>query len=115
MNWKNTAENILILLLGILAGTILGFKVSITTAKAMLENQKELIQLAIQKETTAINNNVITEIKKIKGKKSQPINVIVRPNLDNTIRQNGTNTAITDTIPKEKKRFGWWLIGKKKN
>lgn len=113
MNWKNTAENILIILLGILAGTILGFKVSITTAKAMLENQKELIQLAIQKETTAINNNVITEIKKIKGKKSQPINVIIRPDLNNTIQQEEENTVIESVQPKKERTFIGRLLHKK--
>ena len=113
MNWKNTAENILILLLGILAGTILGFKVSITTAKAMLENQKELIQLAIEKETTAINNNVITEIEKIKSKKSQPINVIVRPNLDGTVKQEEVNIEPEKQEVKKDRTFFGRLLHRK--
>lgn len=113
MNWKNTAENTLILLLGILAGTVLGFKVSVTTAEVMLENQKELIYEAINKNTTAINNTVTNEFKKIKSRKSEPINIIIEPNSENAIQSNMLLDTISSGQPKrERKGFFGRLFSK---
>ncbi len=116
MNWKNTAENILILLLGILAGVVIGYKVSVTTAEVMLENQKELIYEAINKNTTAINNTVTNEFKKIKSRKSEPINIVIKPESNNAIQSNEASDTLSEVIPKEKRKgFFGRLFGKKKN
>ncbi|WP_435138904.1 hypothetical protein [Formosa sp. A9] len=115
MNWKNTAENILILLLGILVGVVIGYKVSVTTAEKMLDNQKALIEQAIQKNTTAINNKVTNEFSKIKASKSEPINIIIKPDSNNAIEAIEVNQHLQDStpVPEPKKGFFRRLFGGK--
>jgi hypothetical protein len=65
MNWRNTAENLIITIITFIVGVILGsfitYKVSIKIIDA---NQKVLIE-AIKKESTSINNDY--DIKNKKG------------------------------------------------
>ncbi|MGJ5643209.1 hypothetical protein [Formosa sp. S-31] len=105
MNWKNTAENVLILLLGILIGVVIGYKVSVTTAEKMLDNQKALIEQAIQKNTTAINNTVTNEFSKIKSNKADPINIIIKPDSNSAIE---VKNSIQDSIPEPEPKTGFF-------
>lgn len=112
INWKNTAENIGILLIGVVAGTALGYYVSVTTAERMLEAQKSIIELAIKKETTSITNQVRTEIRKIKARKGSSIQLVIEPTMKSEIEQQETNnTQIAQ--PEEKSNFFKRIFNKK--
>tara|TARA_R110002049_G_C8936073_1_gene544595 strand:- start:276 stop:626 length:351 start_codon:yes stop_codon:yes gene_type:complete len=106
MNWKNTAENLLLVLIGIIAGVGIGYYVSITVAERMLDNQKDIIVEAIRKETTSITNEFKTEIKKLKNRKGTVV-LDVKPILENQIDQDEINTNTRDSIPKPDKKKGW--------
>lgn len=116
MNWKNTAENLLIVLIGVIAGVAIGYYVSVTTAKAMLDNQKEIIVEAIRKETTSILNEFDIDVKKIKNRKGE-LTLDVKPIIENQINQKEVNTNIQDTIPEPEEKKGWLgrLFSKKNN
>ncbi|OBX20964.1 MULTISPECIES: hypothetical protein [Bizionia] len=119
INWKNTAENLFLVLVGVVAGVAIGYYVSIMAAEAMLENQKAIITEAIKKETTAIHNTVTTEINKVKNRKGEPINIVIEPYNDNELNQQTNNEHKTsqDSIPKPEKKRGFFkrLFGGKKN
>jgi hypothetical protein len=116
INWKNTTENLgLILITGIVFGSLGlfgGFKISVQTAENMLEQQKSIIELAIKKETTAITNSVTTQIDKIKSKKSEPINIVIDPQTNSVISDRDTTQVIT---VEKKKGFFKRLFKKRKN
>ena len=111
-NWKNVAENLLLVLISMSLGVIVGAFVAVKVADIVLDNQKSIIETAIKKETTAINNNVITEIRKIKSKGSEPINIIIDPNTNSVISNKDTTQVIT---VQEKKGFFKRLFSKKEN
>ncbi len=113
INWKNTAENLGIMILAATFGLIAGYLISIQSAERMLEQQKEIIELAIRKETTNITNSVTTEIRKIKGKKTDPVNINIDPNYNSEIQQ----SQATDSTPVAKSKgpgFFNRLFGKNK-
>lgn len=114
INWKNTAENLILVLIGVIAGVGIGYYVSIKSAEAMLDNQKEIIVEAIRKETTSITNEFKTEIKKLKNRKGE-LTLDVKPIIENQIEQNGDTitTAQEQTEPKKKRGFLGRLFGKK--
>ncbi|QQV91578.1 hypothetical protein Peternella1_42 [Winogradskyella phage Peternella_1] len=116
MNWKNTAENLLIVLVGVIAGVAIGYYVSVTTAKAMLDNQKEIIVEAIRKETTSILNEFDVDVKKIKNRKGE-LTIDVKPIIDNQINQKEVKTNIQDTISMPEEKKGWFgrLFSNKNN
>lgn len=110
INWKNTAENLGLSLISIIVGVVIGYKVSVTTAEKMLHKQKELIELAIKKETTSINNSVTTEISKVKSRKSEPINIVIDPTTNSAI----SNKDSVQFVPvEEKEGFFKRLFSKK--
>lgn len=119
INWKNTAENLALVLIGVVAGALLGYFISIKSSEAMLESQKEIITEAIKKETTAIHNTVKTEINKVKNRKGEPININITPNTDQELnQQNNDDLTITqDSTSKPEKKRGFFrrLFGGKKN
>lgn len=96
---RNTVENIIIALVvfifGTLVGGYVGYQSALNSAEKILELQKTTIELAIKKETTNISNAVTTEIRKIKGKKSEPINIVIDPTTKSIISQSDTSQIIT--------------------
>lgn len=104
INWKNTAENLaLILITGVLfcaLGLFGGYRISIKVSETMLESQKSLIEQAIEKDNTAITNNVSTEIKKIKSKKSEPINLDLNPLMSAEISKNQEKDTVSEQQPR---------------
>lgn len=114
INWKNTAENLIIALIGVIAGVAIGYYVSVKAAEAMLDNQKEIIVEAIRKETTSIKNEFNTEIKKLKNRKGE-LTLDVKPVIENQIEQNGDTISVTQPPPEPKKKRGFLgrLFGKK--
>lgn len=117
INWKNTAENLILVLIGVVAGAFLGYFISIKSSEVMLESQKEIITEAIKKETTAIHNTVKTEINKVKNRKGEPINIVIEPNNDNELNQQNNKITSQDStsVPEEKLGFFKRLFGGKKN
>lgn len=111
INWKNTAENLGLVLVGVIVGVIIGYTVSIRTAERMLEQQKDIIVRAIDKETikNEIKNDIQVDIDKIKKSDSININIVQTPNNN----QKPTNVIIQrkDSIP-EKKGFFKRVFGK---
>ncbi|NKI28269.1 hypothetical protein HCG49_17075 [Arenibacter sp. 6A1] len=87
INWKNTAENLGLIIIAATFGLIAGYLISIQSSERMIEQQKEIIEMAIRKETTNITNSVTTEIRKIKGKKTDPVNINIDPNWNSEIHQ----------------------------
>lgn len=116
INWKNTAENLILILASVIVGVIIGYTISIQVASRMLEEQKSIIEMAIKKETTSITNQVTTEIKKIKARKNdEPINMVIEPKPVNTIEQETNmeiDTLIGPTKPAKKQGFFKRLFGK---
>ncbi|AUS04490.1 hypothetical protein [Pseudotamlana carrageenivorans] len=105
MNWKNTAENLALVLISILVGVGIGYYVSIQVAETMLNNQKDIIVEAIRKETTAINNTVKTEINKVKNRKGEPINIVVEPYSNNEL---DIKKNIQDSTPAPEPKRGFF-------
>lgn len=112
---RNTIENIIIALVvfifGSYTGGMIGYKASLKACERMLEIQKSTIELAIQKETTNITNQVTTEIRKIKSKKSEPINIVIDPTTKSVIQQSDTSQII---VVEEKRGFFKRLFSKNK-
>lgn len=99
MNWINTAENLGITLISFIVGVLLGAFVTFQiTQKVIDSNQKVLIE-AINKESTAINNEY--DIKNKKG----TLEIIPT----NDIESNESNIIIKDTIYHKK----WYQLWKK--
>jgi len=111
MNWKNTAENLLLVLIGVVAGVFIGYAVSVKTAERMLEQQKSLIEKAINKET--IKNEIKNEIKIDKIKKSDSISIVLSPE-NNQKPINVISKEIDTSGAEEKKGFFKRLFGKRK-
>lgn len=89
INWKNTAENlVLVLITGILftmLGLCGGYLIAIKSAEKMVNSQKSLIESAIEKNNTAITNNVSTDIRKLKSNKSAPVQIDLNPMMESKI------------------------------
>lgn len=111
---RNTVENIIIVLITVIVstgtGSFFGYQAAINSAERVIELQKPMIEEAIKKTTTTVHNDITNEFRKIKSKKSEPINIIL---------DNKTKSVITDTNVfvrvEEKKGFLWGLFKKKNN
>ena len=84
INWKNTAENLGLVLIGIIAGTIIGHVITKKTADSLIIELKPTIEKAIDKETIAntINNAIDLKIDKIKKSDTLEININQTPEND---------------------------------
>lgn len=102
INWRNIAENLLLTLISVAFGVLIGWQLTIRTVDIALEQQKSIIEEAIRKETTSITNEVKTEIRKIKGKKSEPINIQIDPYIKSDIETNKNSETETEIVQPEK-------------
>lgn len=109
-NWKNVAENLFLILISMAFGVVVGAFVAVKVTDIVLDNQKSIIETAIKKETTAIHNTLNNEFKKIKSKKSEPINIIIDPTNNSVISSADTTQMIT---VEKKKGFFKRLFTKK--
>jgi len=91
-------------------GIFIGYKVSIKVTQTVIKSQEETIRIAIRKETTAINNTLTNNFKKIKSKKSEPINIVIDPTTNSVISNKDTSQVIT---VEKKKGFFKRLFTKK--
>ena len=84
INWKNTAENLGLVLIGIISGTIIGHVITKKTADSLIIELKPTIEKAIDKETIAntINNAIDLKIDKIKKSDTLEININQTPEND---------------------------------
>lgn len=115
INWKNTTENLGLILAGIIVGVIIGHKVTKVTSESIITELKPTINKAIDKETIAntINNAIDLKIDKIKKSDTLAININQTP--DN--KQDPLNIITTqpcDSIwgklsDSRKKRLERWL------
>ena len=105
INWKNTAENLGLVLIAFLVGSFIGYKASRMTSKDIIEQLKPTIEKAIDKETitNTINNAIDLKIDKIK--KSDSININVNQTPDNTQKPKNIIVQNRDSIPKKKGFF----------
>ncbi|TLP81360.1 hypothetical protein [Maribacter sp. ACAM166] len=108
MNFKNAAENLLIALIGVVFGCILTFFIITQSNKALSKQLTPIIEQAIAKETTAITNEFITEIKKLKSRGGSTVELNITPDIKNKAQTITTK----DSLP-EKKGFFKRLFGKK--
>ncbi|MBU2923052.1 DUF3888 domain-containing protein [Winogradskyella psychrotolerans] len=115
MNFRNLAENLIIVLISVSVGGYVGYTASTASNKQTIELLRPTIEEAIRKETTSISNEFKTEIKKLKNRKGE-LTLDVKPIIENQIEQHGD--TITVTPKKESKdRPGFFkrLFGKKQN
>jgi Na+-transporting NADH:ubiquinone oxidoreductase subunit NqrA len=109
---KNVAENLAITIIALIVGVFVGFTISIKTTERIVASQEETIREAIRKETTAINNTVNNQFDKIKSKKSEPINIVIKPESNSAIQNNEDypqqelQDQNTESIIKDKGFFG---------
>lgn len=80
-NWKNTAENLGLIIVGILVGVGIGHVITKVTTKSLLADLKPTIDKAIDKETISntISNAIDLKIDKIKKSDTLQINVNQEP------------------------------------
>lgn len=110
LNWKNVAENLVLILIAMTIGVLLGAFVAIKVTDIVLDNQKQIIETAIKKETTSIKNEFKNEFGKIKNKGTEPINIIIDPNSNSVIQKD----SVKESGPEEKDGF-FKRIFKRKN
>lgn len=77
INWKNTAENLGLVLVGVVFGSFIGFVISTKTNEKTLSHVIPTIEKAIDKET--IKNEIKNEIQIDKIKKSDSIKIVMKP------------------------------------
>lgn len=111
INWKNTAENLVLTIITFLVGAIVGYYASIFTAEKMIEQLTPTIKEAILKETTKIENKIDMKIEKIKKSDSIHINISQEPK--NDIKQQKVSVKNNDTVRKNRSWFGRTFFPKK--
>lgn len=112
INFKNVAENMLIAFVFTIVGLLGGYVIAINAAKTMVDTQKSIIEKAIRKETTSINNSFKTEIKKLKVKKDGRVDLAIEPVLDTEATT--IHSTDKDSLVTENKGFFKRIFGKKK-
>lgn len=100
INYKNTTENLLIVIFGVLVGGAVAYFAATQANKQTILALRPVIEEAIRKETTSITNTFKTEIKKLKARKGAAVNVSVDPVLDNE-----ANTSIKKDSLSKKRGF----------
>lgn len=112
INFKNLAENLIIVIVAALLGGLIGYTASTKANKQTVELLRPTIEQAIRKETTQISNSFKTEIRKLKTKNGTT-DFVISPKLDNTIEEpQDTTSRVEEKKPEEKGFFGR-LFGKK--
>ena len=111
INWENTAENLVLIIVSVFVGAIIGYYASIFTAEKMIEQMTPTIKEAILKETTKIENKIDLQIDKIK--KSETIDINVNQTPKNEIEQKKVSVKNNDTVRKNKTWFGRTFFPKK--
>lgn len=119
INWKNTAENLALVVVGIVVGTIIGHVITKITSESITELLKPTIEKAIDKETISntISNAIDLKIDKIKKSDTLQINVNQEPMNDmepkNAINNNEDCALSMDEFNKlsdsRKKRLKRWI------
>ena len=98
MNWINTTENLGITIISFSAGVLLGWYVTASITDKIIESNQGIIISAIQKPSTAINNDY--DIKNKKG------TLDLKPN--NYIMNQ-------DSLDNLNKESGWWIFKGRNN
>lgn len=111
MNFKNTAENLLIVIICTSLGGVIGYNASHIGNRQTIELLRPIIEQAIAKETSAITNEFKTEIAKLKSKKGSEATLVVTPQIDSELTSEITKN---DTIEKEKRGIFKKIFGKRK-
>lgn len=104
MNFKNLAENLIIVIVAVSIGGFVGYTASINSNKQTIELLRPTIEEAIRKETTNITNEFKTEIKKLKSRGNGTTILEIKPKLDNEIEVNKTSLDSIKTKPKKKRK-----------
>jgi proteasome assembly chaperone (PAC2) family protein len=112
INWKNTAENLGLVIIAFLVGATVGYFASTFTAKAMIDQMIPTIEKAIDKETikNEIRNDIILKDNKFKKNDSLNININQIP----ANNQKPVNVVVKkkDSIPVKRKGFFGRLFSK---
>ena len=94
LNPKNIIENLIYI---IVTAVAVGFTVNYTTTRSMekaFEIQKEIIKQAIEKNTNEISNTFQTELKNVKNKKGESINIIIDPTSNSVLSDADSSQTI---------------------
>jgi hypothetical protein len=119
INWKNTAENLALILVGVVVGVIIGHLVTKTTSNELFDIMKPTLEKAIDKESIVneITNDIAVEVDKIKKSDSLNINITQAPHNDqkprNVLKPNADCEITKDAFQKLSKnrqdRIKRWL------
>jgi hypothetical protein len=94
MNWRNTAENLIITLVSFGIGVVLGAYVTFAITEKVIESNQAVLIEAIHKPSTAISNDY-----DIKNKKA-------------TLDLTNSSKINEDSLNRSN---GWWIFKKKKD
>ena len=86
---KNNVENLIIALVVFIVGSAVGGFIGYKAALGAIKAQQPIIEMAIEKNTSEIQNTFQNEFKKIKNKKGEGINVILDSDADSELNSNG--------------------------
>ncbi len=106
INFKNTTENLIIVIIVMVisgfTGGYIGYQSASKSTLKTLSAQQPLIEMAIQKNTSEIQNVFQNEFKKIKNKKGEPINIVIDPSTKSII------TSDTNQVVKVEEKKGFF-------
>ena len=110
MNFKNLAENLIIVIVSALLGAAIGYYASTESNRTTIELLTPTIREAIARETTSIKNEITHDIQvRIdKLKKSDSLNININQNPET--KQTPTNkiTVKRDTVKPKPERKGFF-------
>lgn len=119
MNWKNVAENLALVLVGVGFGAFMGHRITKVTSEGLTELMQPTIEKAIDKETISntISNAIDLKIDKIKKSDTLVIDVNQQPANDqkptNTFNKNCdckvSNTQFKQLTDGQQRRLSRWL------
>jgi hypothetical protein len=109
INWKNTAENLGIILVSVIVGVFIGHKVTVATNNSVVDQLKPIINKAIDKET--VKNETNNEINTRKIKNAKDLNLVLKPNTEQKAVLNNNLYCIDTTklTKSENRRLKRWL------
>ena len=105
INWVNTTENLIQILISIVVGVFIGHKITVSTNNSVVDQLKPIINKAIDKET--VKNETNNEINTRKIKNAKDLNLVLKPSNDQTatIKIKEQGLLCIDTIKLSKRNL----------
>jgi hypothetical protein len=110
INWVNTTENLVQILISTVFGVFIGHKITVSTNNTVVDRLKPIINKAIDKET--VKNEVNNEINTRKIKNAKDLSLVLKPNNNQKATVNNSDLFCIDTTKlskSENRRLKKWL------